>query len=121
MPTLLDCKFLIESIRASAADPESAYALRTRLGRTILAAGHIAAKRAGLSLPSVPSDIVGLTSQDQLSQEILLSCNRLASLSSALCQPSEALDSRWKRGWSRLLPELRTLELALLELDRQST
>jgi hypothetical protein len=57
--------------------------------------------------------------RDHALQRIAFSCNRLAAISTGLCQPSEALDARWKRGWNRILPELQELKQALLALEVQ--
>lgn len=113
MPTLHDCLRLIASTRAVAEDPESAYASRARLKRSLLSAGQLAAARAGVPGPMMPEDIVSMHVQDPVSSEILHICVALLSKARSLCQPSEALDSRWRSGWTAVCDDLELLERSL--------
>ena len=113
MPMLHDCLRLIASSKASAKDPESAYASRARLKRSVLSVGQLAAARAGVPGPMMPEDIVRMRLQDPVSTEILKICVSLLSKARSLCQPSEALDSRWRSGWSAVCDDLELLERSL--------
>lgn len=116
MTTLRDCLRLIASAKASAKEPESAYVLRTRLKRSLLSAGQLAATRAGVAAPLMPEDIERISLNDWASSEILKICASLLAKTRSLCQPSEALDSRWRSGWATVCQELDSLERALLSL-----
>jgi hypothetical protein len=116
MPTLHDCLQLIESARASAREPESAYVLRTRLKRSLLGASQLAATYAGAVPPLMPDDINHLVLRDPVSSDVLRNCLRLLANSRSLCQPSEALDDRWRSGWDTVCKDLDRLERALLTL-----
>ena len=113
MPMLHDCLRLIASSKASAKDPESAYASRARLKRSVLSVGQLAAARAGVPGPMMPEDIARMRLQDPVSTEILKICVSLLSKVRSLCQPSEALDSRWRSGWSAVCEDLELLERSL--------
>ena len=113
MPMLHDCLRLIASSKASAKDPESAYASRARLKRSVLSVGQLAAARAGVPSPMMPEDIARMRLQDPVSTEILKICVSLLSKARSLCQPSEALDSRWRSGWSAVCEDLELLERSL--------
>ena len=113
MPTLPECLSLIESVKKSAADPESAYVIRTRLKRALLGAAHMAAEREGIRVPLMPEDINRLSATSKESAEILRLCVSLLVKTRSLCQPSEALDSRWKSGWEAMRGDLESLERAL--------
>lgn len=116
MPTLDDCLALISCARASAKEPESAYALRTRLKRTLLSAGQLVAEYAGVAGPLMPEDVQQVHIENQELSEILTICASLLGTSRALCQPSEALDSRWRSGWIAVCQDLDLLEQRLLSL-----
>jgi hypothetical protein len=116
MPTLLSCLQLIESARASAREPESAYVLRTRLKRSLLGVGQLAAKRAGVAGPVMPEDIGRMSLRDPASSHVLSICVSLLAKTRSLCQPSEALDSRWRLGWVAVHEDLDRLERSLLSL-----
>ncbi len=116
MPTLDDCLSLISSAKASTREPESAYALRTRLKRTLLGAGQLAAEYAGVVGPLMPEDVQRVHIENQTLSEILSVCVSLLGKTRALCQPSEALDSRWRLGWVGVCQDLDLLEKQLLSL-----
>ena len=113
MPTLHDCLRLIASTKASVKDPELAYASRARLKRSVLRVCQLAAVRAGVLGPMMPEDITRMRLQDPVLAEILQICTSLLSKARSLCQPSEALDSRWRSGWSAVCDDLELLELSL--------
>lgn len=116
MPTPNECLDLVKAAKASAEDPETAYVLRTRLKRSLLAAGQLAAELAGVQGPLMPEDIGRLIIKDQRSSEIVKICSSLIGKTRSLCQPSEALDSRWRSGWTAVHQDLHLLEKALLTL-----
>ena len=118
MPTPLDCLEFLQEAKSSAADPESAYVLRSRLKRSVVAAAQLAATRAGVEGPIMPNDVSKLQIEEpQLAQVIQLAVSLLAA-TRKLCQPSEALDSRWRAGWSDLQGDLERLECALRGLEQ---
>ncbi len=119
MPTLHSCLRLIESAKASAMEPESAYVLRTRLKRSLLGASQLAARRAGVAGPVMPEDIERIDLGSPECSEVLRVCVSLLAKTRSLCQPSEALDSRWRSGWSDVCRDLELLEHALLSLGEQ--
>lgn len=116
MPTLNSCLRLIADAKASAIAPDSAYVLRTRLKRSLLGASQLAAAYAGVTEPSMPEDIDRLRVDDPLAGEILHICVSLLAKTSSMCQPSEALDSRWRAGWADVCKNLDLLEHTLLSL-----
>jgi hypothetical protein len=121
MPTLHDCLQLIESARASASEPGSAYVLRTRLKRSLLGASQLAALYAGAVPPLMPNDINRLVVRDPVSSEVLRNCVSLLANTRSLCQPSEALDDRWRAGWVTVCQDLDRLEKSLLTLGESSS
>lgn len=116
MPTLQNCLRLIAEAKASARAPESAYVLRARLKRSLLGASQLAAVYAGVTEPSMPEDIERLSPQEPAAAEILRICVSLLAGTRSLCQPSEALDSRWRSGWADMCQNLDLLEHTLLSL-----
>ena len=61
----------------------------------------------------MPEDINRLSATSKESAEILRLCVSLLVKTRSLCQPSEALDSRWKSGWEAMRGDLESLERAL--------
>ena len=120
MPTLNSCLRMIYLARAAAQEPESAYVLRTRLKRSVLSAGQLAAAYAGIDEPVMPEDISHVDGVAPECSDVLRLCLSLLSKARTLCQPSEALDSRWRSGWSDVRNDLDALERALLSLERKS-
>jgi len=117
MPTLSDCLELVASARKSARDPESAYVLRTRLNRSLLAVARLAASQAGVARPIMPDDIATLAAEDPWASQTLRICASLVAKTHSLCQPSEALDSRWRSGWPAIDDDLRLLEVSLQAME----
>lgn len=116
-----DCLKLIAKVKANIAEPESAYLLRTRIKRSILSATRLAAEELGIEVPVLPEATdLGILSAGKAG-EVLASCNRLIAGTRQLCQPSEALDSRWRQGWHEVLEELATLEKSLTEMPSGRT
>jgi hypothetical protein len=116
MHSKADCLSLIAKVRSNVAEPESAYLLRTRIKRSILSAARLAAEQLGTEAPILPEAIDSPIGTAGKPGTVLASCNRLIVQTRELCQPSEALDSRWRQGWHEVLEELGTLERALAEM-----
>ena len=114
MPTLNDCLRLIRLTKESSTDLDSAYASRTRLKRSVVSVGQLAAARVGIPGPVMPEDVNDLQVKDPVCAEILHICTSLMSKAKTLCQPSEALDTRWRSGWNAVCYELDVLERALI-------
>lgn len=112
MHTSEDCLRLIEKARACGTDPESAYLLRTRVKRAILSATRLAAASVRHDAPSLPIPIEVVTDSRETA-EVFKACNQLIAVTRELCQPSEALDCRWRDGWSEVLRGLERLEAAV--------
>lgn len=119
MPTLNDCLRLIRLTKESSTDPDSAYASRTRLKRSVVSVGQLAAARVGIPGPVMPEDVKELHVKDPVCAEILHICISLMSKAQTLCQPSEALDSRWRSGWNAVCSDLDVLERALISNQDQ--
>src|SRR5688572_2920236 len=98
MPTQTECLRLTAIAKASAADPETAYVLRTRLKRVIMAAAELACAHVGVQEPVMPEDIHQIRIAEPKWADIVRLCSALLLKTRTLCQPSEALDSRWKAG-----------------------
>lgn len=117
MPEIIDCIKLVTDIRTCAADPESAYLMRTRILRAVLAVGHLVARRFDVPVPTSPDEIKKIQMHDEPEGALIEVANNVLALSRHLCQPSEALDARWKAGWDKLQPALGELEAQLHALD----
>ena len=116
MPTLNDCLHMIGTARASAEEPESAYVLRTRLKRSLVSATQLAARRAGVDEPLMPEDIDRMHLDHPAAAGVLRVCATLLARTRSLCQPSEALDARWRSGWAEVRQDLDRLERTLISL-----
>jgi hypothetical protein len=110
------CRSRIASVRAAAADPESAYLLRTRLKRVILSCQMLVAEEIGDAAPRRPAYVEIPAAASPAHRAVAEATNRLFDAAVHLCQPSEALDLRWKTGWSRLQADLEHLDSCLTEL-----
>jgi len=108
-----DCVKLIEKVRTNAADPESAYLLRTRIKRSILSAARLAAEQLDIKAPRLPAPVALPAAASGLASAVIVSCNGLIAKTRELCQPSEALDSRWRKGWEEVVKELEVLQAAV--------
>lgn len=107
------CLRLLDQVHDAARRPESAYALRSRIGRLLLACLRLAARSAGAREPVLPTRFELDDGAPQEAIQLVEECNRLLDLSATLVQPSEPLDERWTAGWERLEVRLRCLEAAL--------
>ena len=115
MHTKKECLELIKAVRDIASDPDSAYLLRTRVKRALLSIGRLAAYHAGVEAPRLPGTM-SLPDQAPLrSRNLIVSCNCLLSSTMKLCQPSEALDTRWNEGWASVIAELAHIEKQLMD------
>lgn len=97
MTTQRYCLKLLEEVERAGRDPHLAYLVRTRLRRALVA---LERGRCGLSgggmLEDAPTELQHLAKD-------------LAARVVWLCQPSEALDVRWKREWSGVLDAVERL------------
>jgi aspartate/methionine/tyrosine aminotransferase len=107
------CLRQLDSIREAARDSEGAYLVRTRLRRALLSAARHVAELEGASKPEMPGHYVAPRNSSPHSRAVIETCNRLYSESQVLCTPSEAFDTRWKKGWQTLRTELDLLERLL--------
>ena len=70
-----------------------------------------------MTAPPVPRR-VDIPEDASSSVTALANCsNRLLDVSRQIAQPSEPLDSRWRRAWTELLEELATLEACLKSME----
>jgi hypothetical protein len=118
MHTNKRCLELIAEVRKHA-DPESAYLLRSRVGRIALSAARNAARSAGADAPVLPREITSPPSTDTAADRVLAAASRVVEVTRTLCQPSEALDSRWHKGWDDAMQDLARLESAVRELGSE--
>ncbi len=115
MHTKKECLELIEAVRDIASEPDSAYLLRTRVKRALLSISRLVAYHTGVETPRLPKTM-SLPDQAPLSSRNLVAlCNGLLSSTRKLCQPSEALDTRWKEGWATVIAELADIEKQLMD------
>jgi hypothetical protein len=87
----------ISKIREVAAGEALPYVGRSRVGRLVFVLNELVADDKPDAITNVG--------------------RRIQDVAKAVCQPSEPLDTRWRRGWSDLLLELDRLE-SLLAGDR---
>lgn len=97
MTTQQYCLKLLDQVEQAGRDPELAYLVRTRLRRALVALerGRSDSDKGGI-LDQAPTDLQDLAKD-------------LASRALWLCQPSEALDVRWKREWRDVLSDMARL------------
>ena len=96
MSTQEYCVKLLDEVDAAGRDPELAYVVRTRLRRALV--GLERGRRHG------GGGIAGAAPQEMRQLMADLSARILT-----LCQPSEALDVRWKREWRDVLTSVAEL------------
>lgn len=118
MPNKKDCMELIAQTLSSASDPESAYVVRARLHRSLLMVGRWIADDFGCPLPVLSDDLLCLAIKDAEASKIMHLCNNVLAQSRSLCQPSESLEHRWRNGWSQVVKDLASLEVALIDYKR---
>jgi hypothetical protein len=107
------CRTRIQQVRELAADPDVAYAARTRLHRAILACTRLVAQEVGLPKPVFPARYCVPTDASSGLQQICDITNQLLDRTKSICQPSEPLDDRWSHGWAEILSRLDELEKCL--------
>lgn len=93
MTTHAYCCELLEQVEVAGRDPDLAYLVRTRLRRALVGLERGRSDTPSRLLDDAPDEIRALATS-------------LAARVVALCQPSEALDVRWKRDWSALLADV---------------
>ena len=107
------CLSQIAAIKDVAAGQAPPYVARSRIGRLALSVAALVAQEAALPAPDLPRLIrVPAEAPAQL-HDLAARCNRLTQLARHVAQPSEPLDSRWRRGWHQLLGEIDRLEQQL--------
>jgi len=101
MVTREQCIRQLEAAAAAAQDPQSAYQVRTRLKRALLSTVRRVAQLHGLEEPALPGiyTLSPSSAATSSSRKVLELCNELHAQVARLCQPSEALDTRWTDGW----------------------
>ena len=107
------CVALIEDVREAALNPANAYLVRTRISRAILEATRMAARSSGAEGPIVPGPFVLPAAASTRDREIVELCNSIYEETRSLCQPSEALEDRWRLGWARVSARLDALARAV--------
>lgn len=104
------CLSQIAAIKDVAAGEVPPYVARSRIGRLALSVAVLVAQEAALPAPDLPRPIrVPAETSAQL-RNLAERCNRLTELARHVAQPSEPLDSRWRRGWHQLLGAIEGLE-----------
>jgi hypothetical protein len=89
---------LLEAVKDAGRDPRLAYLVRSRLRRALVALERGRRGRAEAApLEGAPEHICELVKDLRV---------RVA----ALCQPSEALDTLWRKEWDRVLADVDRLE-----------
>lgn len=102
--TKLHCLRLLDAVQQAGDSPELAYLARTRLRRALIALER-GPRVSGRLVPDAPTCT---------SPEIASCVRRLDQLVMHLCQPSEALDQRWRSEWSTVSSEIHKLRALLL-------
>jgi hypothetical protein len=98
------CLGLLRAVRQAGQSPEDAYLVRTRLRRALVG------MRRG-AYPSQRSS--GPASEDPAIARLVRTLDQRVA---HLCQPSEALDLRWKQEWAGVATDLEKLERLLTKL-----
>jgi hypothetical protein len=96
MTTQEYCRKLLDEVERAGRDPELAYLVRTRLRRAVVALERGRCGGTGGLLAHAPSEVRHRVSS-------------LGARVTSLCQPSEALDVRWKREWGSVLGDVEHL------------
>jgi hypothetical protein len=110
----------LDAVRDAAADPASAYLIRSRLRRALLSCARTVAEMQRLEKPSLPGQwSVAPGAPAEITRVVSL-CRTIHQQAKYLCQPSESFEVRWEAGWSQLRSELDQLEAALRELPQVS-
>jgi len=111
--TRAKCLKQLDAVRTAAADSDAAYLMRTRLRRALLTTATHVAEFEGARAPEMPGVYEPWPGMSPLSLELIQTCNRIYADSEALCQPSEALDVRWRLGWDAIQRDLLQVEALL--------
>lgn len=90
----------IDMVLDSSFEPSTAYPLRARLGRAVLAASK-----------ALSADL-DFTEASELPYVI----NRLQAAAKHVMQPSEPFDDHWRGQWAEVLTDLRSLRSALEDI-----
>ena len=98
---------LLDAVRRAGCVPEEAYMARTRLRRMLVA----------LDRGRNTGDVQAMGPLRTAPPEITELADALARQAVTLCQPSEALDVRWRRDWSSVLEGVDQLDHWLLTGD----
>jgi hypothetical protein len=109
------CLGQLDAIKEAAGDSDAAYLMRTRLRRALLSTARHVAGLEGAKAPELPGHFVLPDGSSERSLQLIEICNRLYRDSEALCQPSEALDVRWRDGWQALNSDLALLRALLAD------
>lgn len=114
--TLIGAVERIDAVRSAAADPSSAYLIRSRLRRALLGCARAVAEQQGLEKPALPGQWSVRPDAAPEVAEVVALCRRIYQRSEHLCQPSESLDVRWEDGWRALSSDLDRLQGAVQAL-----
>ncbi len=117
MSTRAECLRLVQMVREAGDDPESAYLVRTRLRRALLASARFASLASEFSVPALPGDYSIPRDASPAAAKVIHLCSQIHARTLRLCQPSEAFDARWKRDWGKHLMDLKRLEEAVSTMD----
>lgn len=103
-------------VREAAEGDTVAYLFRSRLKRMILNLNRSIAVECRLEKPVLPGIFVVPAVIPENVKQISYHCNRLAEIANTICQPSEPLDSRWRRMWKSALGHVDAID-DLLQTD----
>lgn len=110
MNTQQRCLQELKLIRSAAENPESAYIVRTRLRRFLNSCSRLV-ELFDEGSESHGENTVDISNERQ--EQLRALALRLETKANQLCQPSEALDARWLRGWSSVEQDLSSIEVLL--------
>lgn len=110
LDTKRHCIQLLDAVCQVGDDPTAAYQGRNRLRRALLAL-----ERGPREAPS------GSASPAQEIPEVGVRARALAERVAHLCQPSEALDDRWRREWAGVREEIVAIQRLLSGARRLSS
>lgn len=120
MDQVAECLRRINRALELVAEPELAYAARSRLQRAVLACTRYAAREAGLPEPTFPGRYEIPLSFPERLREICEVANRLLDQTRTICQPSEPLDERWAQSRVEVIEGLERLR-GLLPLSTDAS
>lgn len=83
----------------------------------LLSVARTTARIDGREVPELPGVFEPATDAGPTSAAVTRLCNAIYADSKHLCQPSEALDARWERGWLSLRSSLEELDGLLMGLE----